>query len=1382
MSRTPNPSSRSIVDDLCGPINTADMFLNNVACKTLVDTGSSVSTISESLYKKLNVPLLPLGDILKVEAATGHVLPYTGYVKCYLSVKDLNISDITGLFLVVPDTSFSKNVPIIIGTNLLKSMNTGSNLPSNNPWKLAFQCLALQEKRIKRNDGRLALIKSNQRNKVILGSNRTVTIHGKVDKKVHINNCLAIVQSSKDSIFPDGVEITPAVCDYGSTTIVDVVITNHTLSPVVIPSFSVLCELQWCTLENDRNTPSTQVHDENAHVYVSNHSQTYDLLSAFDFSNTNTTPEQTDKLRALLTGHTNIFSLNDNDIGFTNIVQHRIELTDDVPFKLRHHRIPPSMYQELRSHLQGLLDQSVIRKSHSPWSSNVVLVKKKDKSIRLCIDYRSLNNRTIKDAYSLPRLEETLDCLAGSCYFTALDMKSGYYQIEVAEEHKARTAFSVGPLGLYEFNRMPFGLSNSPATYQRLMQECFSSLINKECVVFLDDILIFSRTFDEHLVRIKHVLDKVKESGMKLNPKKCKFCQPKVKYLGHIVSANGVETDPDKLDKVANWQEPTNVDETRSFVSFAGYYRRFVKDFAAIVKPLTDLFSGIRNHKKRRKGCRSKPAVPWKWGPEQQQSFDALKRALTTPPILGYADYTLPFELHTDASGSGLGAVLYQQQAGMKRVIAYASRGLKNAERNYPAHKLEFLALKWAVSEKFHEYLYGSECVIYTDNNPLTYVTTSAKLDATGHRWLATLAAYNFSIKYKCGKSNSDADALSRYKEISDSSFKAIYKAILTPFVTTLCMSQAVVPEYEPDEADVVMSNRMWRTRQRDDPVIGRFLNAVTNKVKPDIGVLDQEGRLLLKEFGKLVIKRGVLYRRIQVQDEDQYQLVLPSKYRDIAMHASHNDMGHPGKDRTSSILRERCYWPKMTKDIDGWIDKCERCIKTKSSTNTRAPLIGIVTSEPLELLCIDYLSLETSKGGFHSVLVITDHFTKYALAVPTRNQTAKTTAHVLFHEFIVHYGFPKVLHSDQGQCFESEIIKELCLISGIEKSRTTPFRPSGNGACERMNRTLLGMLSTLTPEQKFDWKTHIDALVHSYNCTRHETTGYTPFELMFGRKPRLALDVILGLLGEQEPREYDEYITQLKSSLCQAYQLAQGKSCKSRSNQKKQYDKKARAATLAEGDRILVKILAFTGRHKISDKWEAKPYIVLRKPNPDIPVFDVQREDGIGRVRTIHRNHLLPIGELPIGNDIVKPEVQVEPDDVDVSTDENDDLDITITTYEHRKREPAPAVDPGPDKSVSVPEPDSLVRTDPEAQPVVQPRPELDTQPVQEQPAKVKAKPVPQPRRSLRKRQQPQWMRSGDYVFHQTHNNWKAKMIFKLVNLGILDHEEGKQMAYPCT
>ena len=1187
MSPTPpnGPEQDKLIDSLCGKVNIADIQMNGIACKSLVDTGSTVSTISNAFYETLKVPLHPLGDLLHIEAATGHRLPYTGYVECDLNIVDLNITNTSSLFLVVPDTFFNKTVPVIVGTNLLKLLTPNYSLPNQNPWRMAFQCLAMYDRQLRRHDGRLALIKSAFSKKMLVKSNHSLTVRARIDKKISMNNCLAMVQPSTESIFNDGVEITPILVNYDSSDI-DITLSNHTSNPIVIPPRSIIGELQWCSIEMAGNDsiPHQQC---NPLINVHNHdSQTSfpDLLSSFDFTDIDANTEQVQQLKHLLVNNSESFALNEHDLGFTKLVQHRIELTDDAPFRQRHRRIPPSMYQELKSHLQNLIDQKVIRKSHSPWCSNVVLTRKKDKSLRLCIDYRQLNNRTIKDAYALPRLEETLDYLSGSKYFTVLDMRSGYHQIEVADEHKCRTAFSVGSLGLYEYNRMPFGLSNAPATYQRLMEDCFRPLINKECVIFLDDILVYSETFEEHLSRLKNVFQCIKESGMKLSPKKCHFCRPKVKYLGHIVSAQGVETDPDKVEKVKNWPAPTNIDETRKFIGFASYYRRFVENFASIAKPLTELLTGIINKKKYRKSQPTKTTIPWRWGPEQQHAFDSLKQALTSPPILGYANYGLPFELHTDASGTGLGAVLYQEQDGVKRVISYASRSLKTSERNYPAHKLEFLAVKWAVCEKFYEYLYGSKLVIFTDNNPLTYITTSAKLDATGHRWLAALSVFDFSIKYKPGKSNGDADALSRYNEISETSVKAVCNYQTMPCLTPICMNVVVTPS-DDDEIDPVSSSRLWRTRQRQDPIISVFLNSVSNKTKPKAETLDIEGKLLLKEFKKLQVRRGVLYRHVKVQDTDQYQLVLPLQYRQTAMDSSHNDMGHPGKDRTLSILRDRVYWPKMSRDIDNWIEKCERCLKGKSPTNNRAPLVGIVTTEPLELLCMDYMSLETSKGGYQNILVLTDHFTKFALAIPTKDQTAKTTAKALFNEFIVHYGIPQKFHSDQGTCFESGLMKELCALAGIFKSRTSPFRPSGNGLCERMNKTVLSMLSTLAPEQKSDWKTHLGSLIHSYNCTRHESTKVTPFELMFGRKPRLALDVTLGLVSETETKEYGEYVNDLKSSLEQAYKICQDNSNKARSNQKKQYDKKIKGATVEVGDRVLVKILAFTGKHKISDK-----------------------------------------------------------------------------------------------------------------------------------------------------------------------------------------------------
>ena len=365
------------------------------------------------------------------------------------------------------------------------------------------------------------------------------------------------------------------------------------------------------------------------------------------------------------------------------------------------------------------------------------------------MDYRQLNNNTKKDSYALPRIEELLDSLGGNTYFTTVDMKSGYHQVEILEKHKERTAFTVGPLGFYEFNRMPFGLTNSPSTYQRMMEECLSDLLLKICCMFIDDVTIFGQTYEEHLDNLRLVFDRIKQYNMNLAPEKCSFFTRKVKYVGHVVSEAGVEVDPAKTEKVVNWPKPTNPEDVRRFLGFVGYYRRFIRQFSHISKPLTDLMPNTTSKKSKKHQQK-----PWQWGDEQDTAFETLKQQLISAPILGYANFELPFEIHTDASGTALGAVLYQKQDGFEKVISYASRGLTKSEKHHPPHKLEFLALKWAVCDKFKDYLYGTQFTVLTDNNPMTYVLTTAKLDATGHRWLAALAAFNFNIPYRPGKKN----------------------------------------------------------------------------------------------------------------------------------------------------------------------------------------------------------------------------------------------------------------------------------------------------------------------------------------------------------------------------------------------------------------------------------------------------------------------------------------------------------------------------------------------------------------------------------------------------------------------------------------------------
>ena len=403
-----------------------------------------------------------------------------------------------------------------------------------------------------------------------------------------------------------------------------------------------------------------------------------------------------------------------------------------------------------------MLKVGVIRKSVSPWASPVVLVQKNDGSLRFCINLRKLNSRTIKDAYSLPRIEESLDCLNGAIIFTSLDIKAGYWQVEMEETSIPYTAFTVGPLGFYECVCMPFGLINAPATFQHLMESCLGDYHLKYCIIYLDNIIIFSKTQEEHISQLRRVFQMLDEAGLHLTPSKCELFKNRLEYLGHIVSSQGIKTNPKKIAAIVNWPQLKNIMQVRSFLGFCNYYQKFIKGYAQVAKPLYQLITGENAKKNTNK---------IEWTDKCKEAFSKLKEIYTDTPILAYADYTKSFKVHTDASEQGFGTVLYQDQDdGTMRVIAYASRNLSKSEKRYHSSKLEFLALKWSICEHFHEYLYGGKFEVYTENNTLTYILTSAKFDATGQRWVASLTNYNFTIYYQSGMQNIEADALSRIK------------------------------------------------------------------------------------------------------------------------------------------------------------------------------------------------------------------------------------------------------------------------------------------------------------------------------------------------------------------------------------------------------------------------------------------------------------------------------------------------------------------------------------------------------------------------------------------------------------------------------------------
>ena len=1196
---------------LVGPSSEVLVQVEGKSCQALLDTGAMVSSITMS-------------HLVRVEGVGGHTLKYLGYVVARLEISDLQ-QEFEAMFLVVPDIGYNTTTPVLIGTNILQHVARSSHDTSEYqyPWPSVFKCLSAQVSNVS--------ISAKSTKVYTVPAESGFFLDGIIHAPLFCGRMNVVVEEPQNPI-GGGVVVTPSVLSVApGTSRICLEVKNFGKNPVTIPANTVICQLQQTTVISPDQFESESV-------------DVIPLLEQFDWETMcpRLTGFQVGVAKDLIERKEVAFALHDLDLGRTAKATHRIPMHDPSTFKLPYHRIPPAMYDEVRKHLQEMLALDAIRVSQSPYASPVVLIRKPNGKIRFCIDFRKLNSRTKRDAYSLPRIDEMYDCLHGARWFSSLDIKSAYWQVEVAEEDKEKTAFTVGPLGFYECNRMPFGLCNAPATFQRLMENCLGDLNMQSCLIYLDDIVVYSKTFDEHVERLSLVFDRLIDAGLKLSPAKCSLFQDRLKYLGHIVSAEGISTDPQKIQSVRDWPVPKTLEQLQSFLGFVGYYRRFIKDFSKISRPLYELFKGSGSHKKKKNRRAIVDTKPFDWQERQQTAFDTLIDSCCNAPVLGYADYSKPFTVHTDASLDGLGAVLYQCQEGKERVIAYASRGLTQSERNYPAHKLEFLALKWAVSDKFHDYLYGAKFTVKTDNNPLTYVLTTAKLDALGHRWVAALSGYNFDIVYRSGAQNRDADALSRIvwpqklrESVSESVVHALCQQVTSEYSSaeSYLIDADVVPDDLP--ASPLLGAIDWKKAQMADLSIASLVKCIAERQPwSQVSGNTPEMKSLLKEKSRLTVRNGLLYRERTIGDQDppqkEYQLVVPAVHRKQILEIVHDKAGHMGRERTLSLLRSRCYWPRITADVATHVRDCPRCLRRKHPVDQVAPLENMSTTQPMELVCIDYLTLESSKGGYENVLVVTDHFTKYAQAYPTRNQTARTTAQTLFNNFFVHYGFPARLHSDQGRNFESQIIKELCVLGGISKSRTTPYHPMGIGQCERFNRTLLEMLGTLDPKQKSDWRSDVAPLVHVYNCTRHETTRCTPYFLLFGREPRLAIDLLLPPVDADPVPTYSAYISDLRKRMRHAQEVVEGRIKKAGEASKAWYGKKVRGATLHPGDQVLVRQVGLQGKHKIADRWEEDVYVVTAQPNDNIPVFTVRQLSGKGRPRTLHRNMLLPVRSAP--------------------------------------------------------------------------------------------------------------------------------------------------------
>ena len=918
-------------------------------------------------------------------------------------------------------------------------------------------------------------------------------------------------------------------------------------------------------------------------------------------------------LEAILCKYSDVFSRDENDLGRTDIIMHHIDTNGARPVRQSLRRYPPAHQEAISQHVDNMLKQSTIEPASSPWASNVVLVKKKDGSLRCCIDYRQLNLVTRKDAYPLPRINVCLDAMASATLFSTFDLRSSYHQVVVAPEDRDKTAF-ICPRGMYRYRTMPFGLCNAGATFQRLMDVVMTGLHLDICLVYLDDVILFSKTVDEHLERLVRILSRLLSAGLKLKPEKCSLLKRSVCFLGHVVSGDGIATDPDKTKAVSEWPVPSSVKELRSFLGLAGYYRRFVQDFASIAAPLHALTR--KDH-------------AFVWTDVTQSAFETLKDALTSPPILAMPNDTDEFILDTDASNHTIGAVLSQVQGRVERVIAYASRTLDKREVNYCITRKELLSIVHSL-KYFKQYLMGRHFKVRTDHAPLTWLRRTPDPIGQQARWLEVMEEFDFEVEHRPGTKHANADALSRRpchlkacvcryenaEELEPSS--ELEHAVSTVFeavendARTLISCAAVTPTPDVDDnLGIGWTLEGIRAAQEDYPDVLYVLQLLKQSSdKPpweSVSMQSHDVRVLWGMWPRLRVSNGLLQRKFESPDgiTVKWQVILPAKLRREFLTVIHGGMtgGHLGRKRTAASIQMRAYWPTWSSDLDAFLKECAPCAQyhrggAPRKAKMQTPLVG----EPWIRVSVDITGPHprSSKSNQY-IMTLVDHFSKWAEAIPLRNHTAPTVARALVTHVFSRFGAPQQLLTDRGSEFESGLFAELMRWMEIDKLRTTVFHPSCNGVVERFHRTLNSMLAKVTIVPHRDWDERLPIVLAAYRATPHESTGMTPNKLFLGHEVRMPIDLVMGLPPEDDSyRSPDDYVAQLQKRSVEAYELARKHLRASAERRKRYYDIKVKSEQFAVGDWVYYH---YPRRYKSrSPKWQRSytgPYLIVRVIEP---------------------------------------------------------------------------------------------------------------------------------------------------------------------------------------
>ena len=883
-----------------------------------------------------------------------------------------------------------------------------------------------------------------------------------------------------------------------------------------------------------------------------------------------------------------VFGAN-GDLGEAKGFEVSIE-TEGPPIRQRAYRVPLVKRRAVREQVQKLLDKGIIRPSSSAWASPVVIVPKKSGDLRLCIDYRKINNVTVKNAHPLPNIRDVFDQLQGSSYFSLLDLDSGYHQIRLDEASIPKTAFTC-EMGLFEYLRLPFGLNTAPACFQRMMNVVLSEIIGNGCFVYIDDIVIYGRTKEEHDQNLRRVLLRLREYGLRTKLSKCEICVRVLKLLGHIVDKDGIHTDPEKCAAISKMPRPFNAREVRRFLGATGYYRDLIPGYARLASPLYKL-----THKESE----------FSWSPECAKAFNQLKTALLSDNCVAYPDINRPYNLYTDACDYAMGAVLTQTDPDTDRekAVYYISHQFSGPQKRWPTIEKEAYAVVFAI-EKLRPYILGCPGVnVYTDHKPLTSLFTELMRNTKIQRWAILLSQYNVNISYIKGVNNVKADFLSRLRNDPAPPEDEILSVMLnfTPTerlqeTATMLMIDAVPQEPYP-RAGAPLAPQTLEVLRFDEIPTGELCR-------------QQQAEYSQNDFKSEdnVVIDGVLCSLLPPTREDatRPRILLPSQFRQGVINKAHAEVGHASTARTLKRVREAYLWKGMSTDVARYVSLCAICVACKRKREYVEMGEGPTPALPDQVIAMDLIGPFVRDGdGYKFALVIIDHCTNWVEAYPLKTKSNLGVRTAFIERYLPYHASPHLLITDNGTEFSSPEWREYLVRHAITHQLTTPYHPQSNGKVERVNRTIKEMLARLSNNNLSRWTEVLPEVVKIINATPTRATGFPPFVLQTGREPRLPIMFNLGVNSDVFQGDRADFLTR-------AIHDAQHQQQSLREENRRRINQRANAGPIHRGDRVMVWV-EVPGTH--TTRWDPG-YRVIRIRQDTIWVTHVTN----GGERVLHRD-----------------------------------------------------------------------------------------------------------------------------------------------------------------